>query len=267
MMKKQGILNSLLIALLLTSCMPVLLPNKLLGSGEVIHETRAVSNFHAVILADIGDLTITQGATEALTVTAEDNVMPHIRGVVRDGVLTLGFDTQNWVTMPHPAKPIKFALTVKTLDALTLVGQGNIDVAAIKTTALKLVLGGQGDLRLAHVEADTLACALTGKGKISVPNLKATQSDCTITGKGDIELTGQLTRQTITVTGQGNYQAGNLDSHTAKVTINGLGDVTLWVREHLDIDVFGKGTVAYYGNPTVTKNVFGSANVRALGNK
>jgi hypothetical protein len=266
-MKKQIILHSLLLALLLTNCTPSLLPNISLGSGEVIHETRPVSNFHAITLTGLGDLTITQGATEALTVTAEDNIMPHIKSVVEDGRLTLGFDAQSWLTLPRTTKPIQFVLTLKQLDNLTLAGQGNIQAENIKTAALKITLGGQGDIRIANLEAANLVCTLTGKGNISIPHLKATQSACTILGEGNIDLAGQLTSQALAITGKGNYQAGDLDSQTTKVTINGMGDATLWVREHLDIEIFGKGAVAYYGNPTVSKNVFGSADVRALGNK
>ena len=266
-MKKMIVFNFFLPILLFTSCVPGLLPNFLMGSGQVISETRAVSNFHTVTLAGLGDLTIMQGTTEALMITAEDNIMPYIRSGVRDGDLSLGFDPENWRTVPRTTKPIKFVLTLKKLDALTLAGQGNIDVANLKTVALKLFLTGQGDIRLVQLEAVDLACTLTGKGNMTVADAKVKQSSCTITGQGNIDLAGQLTGQAITITGQGDYQAGNLDSQAAQVTINGMGNVTVWVREQLDIEVFGKGTVAYYGNPTVVKNGFGAVEVHALGNK
>ncbi|MEM5775210.1 MAG: hypothetical protein AAGU05_09440, partial [Anaerolineaceae bacterium] len=49
-----------------------------------------VSSFDAVLLSSIGDLTISQGDTESLTVEAEDNILPVLTQQVHGGQLGLG---------------------------------------------------------------------------------------------------------------------------------------------------------------------------------
>src|SRR5262245_28969601 len=85
------------------------------GSGQVRTESRTVQNFKAVELSGIGTLVITQGNTEALTIEAEDNILPVLTSDVRAGQLTLG--TRN-NTHIRPTKPIRYTLTVKDLNAI-----------------------------------------------------------------------------------------------------------------------------------------------------
>ena len=66
---KTLILCSAILAIVLTGCVPGTM--LVVGSGRVATETRAVSNFDAVSLSGVGDLTITQGETEGLVATVD----------------------------------------------------------------------------------------------------------------------------------------------------------------------------------------------------
>lgn len=229
-MKGKSLSILLVVALLLAACgtadETTADVETIRGSGKVVVENREVHDFHAVALGGIGDLVLTQGDDERLTIEAEDNLMPYIKSEVSGGKLEIGLDGgegRNYV----PTQPIKFTLTVKNLDALTL--------------------GGKGSIRADNLTGETLTCVLAGVGSA--------------------ELSGQVTRQDITVSGKGDYKAAGLESREAKILIAGAGNATLWVRDSLQVQSVGSGTVQYYGSPTVERQELGKATVQSLGDK
>ncbi len=62
----------------------------IIGSGNVVTESRTVSGFAGVSLRGVARITIEQTGEETLTITAEDNVLPVLISEVRDGRLFLG---------------------------------------------------------------------------------------------------------------------------------------------------------------------------------
>ena len=61
------------------------------GSGDLITEVREVSGFDSIDLDGSGEVIITQGAGETLTVETDDNLMEHVETEVRGDTLHLGF--------------------------------------------------------------------------------------------------------------------------------------------------------------------------------
>jgi hypothetical protein len=60
------------------------------GSGNVISESRSVTDFTGVELSGSGKLIIEQSDVESLTITADDNLLPDLTAEVRDSRLLLG---------------------------------------------------------------------------------------------------------------------------------------------------------------------------------
>ncbi|MFN8493711.1 MAG: head GIN domain-containing protein [Caldilineaceae bacterium] len=232
-----------LLALWFAACVPTLI----YGSGRVVTEQRTVHNFNGVTLSGSGELTILQGDDEALTIEAEDNIMPHISSDVRNGVLLLGFVHKAWFQVLEPTQSIKFTLTVKELTHLTLSGSGSVTAAQLTT--------------------DQLAAAISGAGDVAINQLRANHLTAAISGSGSANLAGKVVDQTVDISGNGQYQADNLESQTAKVTISGAGEMTLWVQKQLDADISGSGAVRYYGDPQTNTHSAGSGSFKRLGNK
>ena len=217
------------------------------GSGKVITQSRSVANFTSVVLAGLGDVTITQGGTETLTIEAEDNVMPLIKTELKSGTLTISFDQKDWRDVIRPTKAIKFSLGMKNLRSLELSGAGNFDIPNLKTTSLTIKVSGAGNIKIGRLEATELTTSLTGLG--------------------NTELDGQVNRQQVEMSGAGQYLAGNLNSQTTKITVTGTGNATVWARDSLDVTIAGAGNVSYYGSPKVTKNITGVGILTPQGNK
>jgi hypothetical protein len=240
------LLGSALAALLLLGCGNFGF-NVIRGSGTVKTETREASGFHAVTLAGLGDLAITQGDSEGLTIEAEDNLLPYITTEVNNGRLAIGIKSGTSNISLAPTKPIKYNLQVKTLDSIGLSGAGNITTPSLTGDKLDLNTSGAGNMSLAKIQVKQLTTSMSGAGNAT--------------------LDGQADGQDVSLSGLGNYSAGNLQSKTASVTVSGAGSATVWVGQTLTVRISGAGAVSYYGSPQVQQTISGVGSVKSLGPK
>jgi hypothetical protein len=242
MNKKHLMIISLLIfgALLITACGL----SYTQGSGNVITEERDVSGFDQVNMSGFGEMIITQGNDESLTIETDDNLMQFIETEVRNNTLYLEF-TEN--TIPDPSDTIAYHLTLIDLEALELSGAGEFSIQSLDTPRLEITFSGAGRIDLDSLNTDELTVQ--------------------ISGAGDVNLAGKVSVQEVNIEGAGQYLASDLESDQASVKIEGVGKATIWAHDSLDIRVDGAGNVEYYGSPTVNQNIQGGGSIRSLGQK
>jgi predicted small secreted protein len=245
MMKKRSHLIVLftILALALSACSVTIFH----GSGNIITETRVITDFHGVDLTALGDLSIQQGEKDELRIQADDNLMHHIISEVHDGILTISFDDNKWSNFYTSSESIKFYLTVKDLDAIQFSGAGKITVEDVSSPTLSVSLNGVGSIYIENVTADSLNINLSGAGDLSVD--------------------GIVTNQNINLSGVGSYHAADLDSQSATITLSGAGSATIWVEDSLDVHISGIGSVGYFGDPHVIKSISGLGSLIEKGTK
>lgn len=217
------------------------------GSGHVITEDRAVSDFDSVAFGSFGELTIQAGEQEALTIEGEDNLLREIRTEVRGGTLYIDFAEHDGWARVRPTRPIRFMLTVVALEALDLSGAGNVTVNDLRT--------------------DRLQATLSGAGNLALVNLEAEEAVASISGAGSLEAAGVVDHVEVNLSGLGDFKGADLQSETARVHLSGVGGATVWVTRRLEAILSGVGSVQYYGQPTLSKTVSGLGSVRALGDR
>jgi hypothetical protein len=242
MRKLAVFLSTALVVSLLAGCESATLYGGITqGSGKVISESRAVSEVHEVVLTMSGNLTIEQKVSEALTIEAEDNILPLLTTEVHNGRLTLG-------TKPNSsfnnAKPINFRLTVKDLSYIGDSGSGNITMQ--------------------RVTSDQLTTDVSGSGSITLNGITASSYAVKISGSGGVTATGQAANQTIALSGSGPYDGKALDSKNATVSMSGSGDATVRVSTKLEAHLSGSGSLKYIGSPTLTQDVTGSGKIQMV---
>ena len=206
-----------------------------MSTNDVLTETREVSDFDRVALTGFGELVITQGEEESLTIEAHQDILSRIETEVKDGKLIIGISGSwlDWLgdvlTAGFTRKRIRYDLTVKQFTGLEVLGAARVKVANIETDRLALELRGAGDVNLESLDAERLKVDLPGAGKIGVA--------------------GRVAEQTVTISGAGSYDAA-----------------TVWAVEELDATIRGIGSVSYYGTPKVSKEITGPGSVKSLGN-
>ena len=245
-MKRHSIWLLALIVLIAASlaCSIPLSVTTVRGSGNVVTEAREVSGFDSVALSGLGQVIITQGDEESLTIETDDNLMRHIESNVRNGTLELGLARN---TIPVPSQSIIFRVSVPDLTALDSSGAGLFEIDKLDTDRLKVTLSGAGDIK--------------------VDSLSATDLAVKISGAGNVDLAGQVGTQEIDMSGLGNYSAPDLESQTASVRISGAGGAVIWAQDTLDVEISGAGNVEYYGSPAVTKDISGAGRLTSRGDK
>lgn len=212
------------------------------GSGNVITEARDVSGFDQVILMGHGDMIITQGTEESMTIETDDNLMEHIRTEVRDGKLYVEFPRN---TTLDPSDKIIFRINVTELTGIEASGAGLFEIASLTTPGLDITFNGAA--------------------RIAVQSLTADDVSVEINGTGDVELAGEVDSQRIVISGLGKYAAPNLKSDDASIRIAGAGDVVVRAASSLSVEIEGGGRVGYYGSPNVIQDVQGGGRIEKLG--
>ncbi|HVN55477.1 MAG TPA: head GIN domain-containing protein [Anaerolineaceae bacterium] len=211
------------------------------GSGKVVQESPAVSGISSVQLEGIGDVVITQGETESLTVEAEDNILPMLDTHMDGSKLVIGIKRAYMAVSINPTRPIRYNLTVKNLNAIDLSGSGNFSSGSLKSGSLEVKISGSGNVDLSKVSADQVTAEISGSGSIT--------------------LAGEAKNQQISIPGSGQFKGRDLKGSTATVRISGSGSATVNAAETVDAQISGSGNVAYLGSPKVSSNVSGSGSV------
>lgn len=223
------------------------LAETLTGSGRMATESRAVSGFNALAISVPGKVQLTQGGTESLTITADDNVLPYIETLVDKGTLRIRFrEPARGKGLTVNRAKISVTLAARDMEAISIGGSADVTAGPLKATRLAVNIGGSGSLDIGSVEAGDVSVRIGGSGGLTVRG-------------------GQAHRLEVAIGGSGEMKAAKLQSRSAKVNVAGSGDVTLWASDTLKAAVAGSGGIRYYGDPKVERAIVGSGDVRRAG--
>ncbi len=217
------------------------------GSGVIKSDTRKLAAFETVSVNYPAKVTVKQGTSNSIVITADDNLLKQISTEIKDGVLTIENSEGNWNDRVKPSKGVQIEITLKDVSKIVLPSAGTLLVTDLKTDSLELIVSGAGDVTLANLKVNTLDVTLSGAGSI--------------TADGTAESLG------VRISGFGDFKGGDLQSQTANVRITGAGSSTVWVEKTLTASISGAGDIKYYGDPSVDETVSGAGNVSKLGGK
>jgi hypothetical protein len=186
------------------------------GSGQTKTESRQVSGFTKIDLAGVGEVTITQGSTESLTVEADDNVLPVLTSKVSDSTLRLGTKPRTTV---RTRSPIRYRVTVKDLTGISMSGSGSVIAKGVRVPALRVDMSGSGTINLSG-SADKQDIEMSGSGRYEAAELSSQEVTVEISGSGEVAVSV---------------------SRALKVDISGSGRVTYSGDPSVDQDISGSG--------------------------
>ena len=255
-MKKTIItIAALLLVPIISSCYVV---QWIPGSGHLVTEERSVSEFHTVDLRGSGNLYVTQGETQRLSVTTDDNIMPHLRTDVRNGRLVITIEPKLY----HPTS-LEIQVTMPKIRGFYLSGSGTIEGQnQLRSDSIDVGMSGSGYANL-DLMAKEASMRLSGSGKLSL-NLDVGSLVSNISGSGKSYLAGQAQSHAYTVSGSGKLRAYDLMTEETAATISGSGNCEISVSNSLDVRISGSGSIRYKGNPRIDSRISGSGSVRPV---
>ena len=221
------------LAVPLASCGSVVLA----GPQEV--QERDIAGVSALELRTSGDLTVTVGETESLTITAGSSLISSLTADVYDGTLVLDSDLGALGT-----HVIRYDLTVRSLDRVQITGSGSVSGASPFGRTGAIEIRGSGSATLTGVGTDNLSV--------------------TVVGSGDVTVEGTSESLRLTLGGSADVAAGNLHTKSATASLTGSTDARVHVSEDLDATVSGSSELIYTGDPAqITKGTTGSGAIVA----
>jgi hypothetical protein len=208
-------------------------------------ETQPLPPFSRVDVDGMVDVTLVQGAEEAVTIEAPARQSRRIRTGVRDGTLTIeaaGSDDWFGGVFAGGGKPAHILVNFRALERVRASG-------AVK-------------VRADHMKADALAIALNGASSIAIGQLDAKSLAVSGSGAMKAQIAGHGAEQTIDISGAGSYRAPDFVTDAATVSVSGAGKAVVNAARTLDVRISGAGVVDYLGNPKVREEVSGVGRVR-----
>ncbi len=189
------------------------------GSGNVITETREVSDFTAVALNGVGRLVIEQTGSESLAITGDDNVLPLIETSVRSGKLIIGLPERTTFTN---VPDLTYNVTVSSIDTLELNGAGNIEVSDLDGESWLVTLSGGGNITVSG-SVDRQTVNINGAGAYNAEDLASREATIQHNGAGVavVQVSDVLD---VTINGVGSVEYIG-DPADVSQSINGLGSV------------------------------------------
>jgi len=191
--------------------------NQVRGSGNRQREERKVAAFTSIVTDRAFDITVVSQKQYALEIEGDDNVLPMIGTDVSGNVLHIKNKSSYSVS-----QPIKIAISVPNLEAVTSNGAGRIKITDLNNDRFEVDVNGAPALE-ASGETKFLQVKANGAGNIDTHRLRATRAD---------------------------------------VNSNGVAQIDLYAREHLDVVVSGPSNVTYEGDPVVNKTINGPGTVQ-----
>ncbi len=212
--------KSVFIALLSTMVLVLSCNNDdtIVGSGNLISESREVDNFSRFSSSGIFEVDIVQGDTQSVEVTADDNIIGLVRTEVVNNELRLYLDGNSFKQISLSAN-----IVVRNLEGIKNSGTGNIFAADINSTGNFTVFNsGTADINLAG-SSESISVINEGSGNFFGFGFEVNDAVVNNSGSGSLEVFCNETLDA-TLSGSGNvYYRGN---PTVNVSISGSGTVT-----------------------------------------
>ena len=247
-------------------------------------EVRNVDSFTKITFGFAGTLYLKQGSPQKVELEGDEDILKQIETEVSGGRLRIGTDDK-WFRKNSNGEKITVYITVPEIEAVGVSGSGNIvGQSTIKANDLALNVSGSGSMKLdfeasGDVEADvsgsgdleingnckSLDSDVSGSGRVSLSGKVAETADFGISGSGKIQASGSADLVKTNISGSGKVLASELQTNRCEVRISGSGDVEINVRNELNANISGSGSVYYKGNPNkVNANSAGSGKVRKM---
>ena len=225
------ILTCLIGICLIAACSSLLGFNrKVSGSGHVVRETRALGDFSEVVLSEEGDLFIETGTQNELVIEAEDNLQHFLIAETVNKVLDIKKLPEN-VTL-NATRPIRYYLTVKELDSLTVKNSGDTEITEVDSEHFSVRVTSSGSVHIEDLNVDSMAIELTSSGNLMIDS-------------------GEVEEQRVRLSSSGQYDGESVVCQNANVTLTSSGDATLNVQGTLSADLSSSGNLYYLGNPNI----------------
>jgi hypothetical protein len=209
---------------LLSSVIAITACNKktIVGSGSIVSQSKAISNFSNVTLQGSSDVNITKGDSFSVSVRGYENLVKYV-------ITELQGNT----------------LVVKMSPDANIINNNNLSVEITMPVYQNILLDGNGDINVktGFPNLQNVSYKLAGSGDITASASIAKSVLADLDGSGDISVFGVVADSIV----------ANLD---------GSGDVNVTPVTFLKATLVGSGDITYENNPLLQMSKTGSGSIK-----
>ncbi|MBN1791776.1 MAG: DUF2807 domain-containing protein [Bacteroidales bacterium] len=263
-MKKNAINSHAVVFLaiftLFTSCISSQSWVPVKGSGEAVDKSYNVSGFQGIEVSGGFDVILVQGNSEAVTLTAQENLFEYISVKVEGGMLKIYTENNIMST-----RSMKARISFKSIDKLRISGGGDVTAETpVEVPELSIELSGGGDIS-SVINAGRLYGHISGGGDVDIDG-SIKEYDFVLSGGGDIDSEISSGMVTCRISGGGNLTLRNREkASVVDLDINGGGDMNIEMNtEKMKCSVSGGGDATLTGQADeLDITINGGGNVHA----
>jgi hypothetical protein len=208
---------------------------QLVGSGNAATEAREVGEFAEISVSSAIKLDVTVGPAAAIAVTADDNILPHVKVEVSGDRLKI------YVDESYSSKlGVKVQMAAPVLRGLRASGAAKTTVNDARGERFRLGLSGASECRWKG-EVDALAMKLDGGSHAAI--------------------SGSAGRLEMNCSGASKVDARNLTAKSVKAELSGASTARVNVSDDLNVVASGASSLKYAGQPKVDQKVSGASRV------
>ncbi|MFH1049964.1 MAG: head GIN domain-containing protein [bacterium] len=210
------------------------------GAGNLETQIRDLSSFESVSFMTAGNVFISQGDVQSVSVEANKDLIGKILTKVENGTLVINSDEKIC-----PEK-LNIYITMKELNSFKLFGTGNM-------------------YNFTPLNSEEINLKVSGSGNINFTDISAYKVGFLIMGSGNINVNGIANTAVMELNGSGNINAVELNSQYCDILVSGSGNTETLVNKELNVKIQGSGNVKYYGNPEKIKmDAVGSGKLKKI---
>ncbi len=207
------IASALAAGLLLTACFGP----RIKGSGNEVRQARQVAQFRRIDIRGSTDVVARIGSTTAITVSGDDNIVPHVRTEVRGDTLVIDMEDGSYST----SAPLLVTVSTPALDGISISGSASAQASGVTAERFDASISGSGDMEVQGT---------------------AGELEASVSGSGDMRLYGLAARRAVVdVSGSGNIQLSAAEG--LEVQVSGSGDVRYRGNPAREVKISGSGSV------------------------
>lgn len=247
-MKRLGIIIALVSILisgnLLLGCTSI---REITDSGPVISRDFDLADFTHVQVSNAFEIELIPSETYSVSITASENIFPHINVSKSGNTLTLGVKDVN---INIGGLTLKAKVTMPELWKLELSGASRGEAQGFKSSHdFDLLLSGASTFDM-DMETDSVDFKISGASEVT-GHLEASDTRVELSGASILDIEGSAENTILQASGASEADLYNFTVNDADIELSGASDATIYINGRLDINLSGGSSLEFGGNPTL----------------
>jgi hypothetical protein len=216
------------------------------GSGNVVSQEEAITDFNSVDVSDLFNVDITQGESYSVVIRVDDNLVDHLEIVKQADTLKIGLKLSRKINNAT----LEAEVTMPELTGLDLSGASQANITGFKSTKDLAVNLSDSSSLFGDIEAGDISIDLSGSSEMT---LDSSGGDVTIdaSDSSEVILSGSGQNTTIDASGSSTIDLSNFPVTNANVEARDASEVTVNASGRLDVGASSASNIYYLGDPTM----------------